>query len=199
MKSKEDSSTLRHFQLGLNQIWWYFESCQELKGLKTLNWDAAWETTRKCSDSDVWREKNRERFSPLGVQGRKKGEGLALCSPLFSYVHGVQGEASTQTHGTQKGHRGWSRYFNSDDDGLTTLGKRRVSIGRHAHLVGQYRFWWSTDGRHGLGFIQCLVQLIVSVRPTLIRCVIVVAGHPAVHAEVVTHCRQVGHAVVLEI
>lgn len=52
--------------------------------------------------SKDWREKNRERFSPLGVQGRKKGEGLALCSPLFSYVHGVQGEASTQTHGTQR-------------------------------------------------------------------------------------------------
>lgn len=66
-------------------------------------------------------------------------------------------------------------------------------------LLWHYRLRGAANGRHPLA-VQRLVRFIISVSPALIRRVVVVAGQPAVHAQVVgAHRREIGHAVVVEI
>lgn len=71
---------------------------------------------------------------------------------------------------------------------------------RSTDLVWQHGLRGAADGRHRLGLVHGLVQLVVRVGSALVRRVLVVAGQAAVHAQVVgAHGRQVGHAVVVQV
>lgn len=66
-------------------------------------------------------------------------------------------------------------------------------------LLWHDRLRGAADGRHPLA-VQRLVGFVIGISPALVRRVIVVAGHPAVHAQVVgAHRREIRHAVVVEI
>lgn len=74
-----------------------------------------------------------------------------------------------------------------------------VKVCAYANLLWHDWLRGTANGRHPLA-VEWFVRFVICVSPALIRRVFVVAGQPAVHAEIVSaHRREIRHAVVVNV